>query len=288
MAIQKPEWFKVDPAKFLSDGQVDAMSTPELGACFRLLCRQWIDGYIPDDSRRLARLCRLDDAAMGEAWLTLCHFFPVVEPGKRANRFMWIEREKVVTELERRSDEGTRAARKRWDTARLKLNATPNGCGMPVPMQDQTRPEQTRPEKPFLSELKGSSDLFPESLEVRQPVTIPSLSKSKESFEQALQQDWDYYIVTAKRHPKLYLFSDTRKKLGRARLRECFELASEPKLQNAVNLFKIAIDRFSASPYHNGVNSDGKKYLEWELLCRNREKFMYWLDDSNHRNGGGA
>jgi uncharacterized protein YdaU (DUF1376 family) len=148
MAIQKPEWFKVDPAKFLSDGQVEAMSTLELGACFRLLCRQWLDGFIPDDLRLLARLCRLDAAAMGEAWATLSLFFPIMEPGKRANRFMWIEREKVVTELERRSDEGTRAARKRWDTARLKLDATPNalpnGSPMPLPMQEQTRADQTR------------------------------------------------------------------------------------------------------------------------------------------------
>jgi uncharacterized protein YdaU (DUF1376 family) len=158
MAIQKPEWFKIDATKFLADAQVDAMSTVELGACFRLLCRQWIDGYIPDDLRRLARLCRLDDAAMGEAWLTLCHFFPVVEPGKRANRFMWIEREKVVTELERRSDEGTKAARKRWDAATSRLNATPIRSGIPVPMQDQTRPEQSRPEESSSSELKGSSD----------------------------------------------------------------------------------------------------------------------------------
>ena len=48
MSIQKPEWFKVDAAKFLSDARVDAMSTQELGACFRLLCRQWLDGAIPD------------------------------------------------------------------------------------------------------------------------------------------------------------------------------------------------------------------------------------------------
>ena len=31
MSIQKPEWFKVDAAKFLSDARVDAMSTVELG-----------------------------------------------------------------------------------------------------------------------------------------------------------------------------------------------------------------------------------------------------------------
>ena len=65
MAIQKPEWFKMNPAKFFSDAQVDVMSTLELGACFRLLSRQWIDGHVPDDLRLLARLCRLDDVSMG-------------------------------------------------------------------------------------------------------------------------------------------------------------------------------------------------------------------------------
>jgi uncharacterized protein YdaU (DUF1376 family) len=153
MAIQKPEWFKMDPAKFFSDAQVDAMSTLELGACFRLLGRQWIDGHIPDDLRLLARLCRLDDASMAEAWVTLCPFFPVLETGKRANRFMWMEREKVVADLERRSDEGTRAANKRWNEARKKCGATPvatpNGSPIPEPMQEQTRAEQTRAENTF-------------------------------------------------------------------------------------------------------------------------------------------
>ncbi|PYX67793.1 MAG: hypothetical protein DMG72_24525 [Acidobacteria bacterium] len=147
MAIQKPEWFKMDPAKFLSDVQVDGMSTAELGACFRLLCRQWLDGHIPDDLHLLARLCRLDATGMDEAWVTLSQFFPVVEPGKRANRFMWIEREKVVADLERRSDDGTRAARKRWNEARKQPDATPIGSPMPHPMQDQSRPEQSRAEK---------------------------------------------------------------------------------------------------------------------------------------------
>lgn len=141
MSLQKPEWFRMDPAKFLSDAQVDAMTTLELGACFRLLCRQWIDGYIPDDQRLLARLCRLDAAAMRDAWVTLQSFFPLLEAGKRANRFMFIEREKVITDLEHKSDEGTKAARKRWDEAK---HATPIGSPMPHPMQEQSRAEQSR------------------------------------------------------------------------------------------------------------------------------------------------
>lgn len=162
MAIQKPEWFPMDPAKFLSDAVVDVMTAQELGAAFRLLCRQWIDGSLPDDLHLLARLSRLDDAAMAEAWVVLEKFFPTLEPGKRANRFLWIKRESVIADLERKSDEGSRLARKRWDAVRATRiqpasvpDAVRNADGiaprmphaMPDAMQEQTRAEQTRPEQ---------------------------------------------------------------------------------------------------------------------------------------------
>jgi hypothetical protein len=113
----------------------------------------WNDGTIPDDIRVLSRLCRLEESVMATVWPALDKFFPVVEPGKRGNRFMWIEREKVIADLEQRSDEGTRNARKRWDEAKRKSNTGPNAAPirppnelpMQEPMQDQTRPEQTRP-----------------------------------------------------------------------------------------------------------------------------------------------
>jgi uncharacterized protein YdaU (DUF1376 family) len=163
MPIEKPEWFKLNPAKFLSDKVVDAMSAEELGACFRLLCRQWIDGDVPDDLVLLARHCRLSEEEMRQAWPILSGFFPVVGPGKRANPFMWIEREKVIEDLERLSDEGTRRARKRWDDVKAKRNAASNATGSAVgsangnavgtalgkgaAIQDQTRADQSRPEK---------------------------------------------------------------------------------------------------------------------------------------------
>jgi uncharacterized protein YdaU (DUF1376 family) len=176
MALGKPTWFKMDPAAFFSDAAVDAMSTLELGACFRLLGRQWIDGCIPNNLRLLARLCRLDDATMAEVWVTLCVFFPVVEPDKRANRFMWIEREKVIADLERKSDEGRRAANKLW-TAKRSANASPNaspneppsgssnGSSMPDPMQEKRRVEQSREENTFPQTAFADDRVFvPEKL----------------------------------------------------------------------------------------------------------------------------
>lgn len=147
MAIEKPEWFRMDPAKFLQDREVDEMTTLELGACFRLLCRQWIDGYVPDDQRALARLCRLDIEVMGQVWVALSPFFPEIETGKRANRYMWIERERVMAELQRKSDEGLKWARKRWQghkKANGSTDGSPTGTLIADPMLDQTTPDQTR------------------------------------------------------------------------------------------------------------------------------------------------
>jgi uncharacterized protein YdaU (DUF1376 family) len=179
----KPPWFKIDPAQFLCDAQVDAMSTVELGACFRLMCRQWIDGFIPDDAHLLARLCRLDATAMGEAWVTLSQFFPVVSDGKRANRYMWIEREKVTAELEKKSDEGTRAAHKRWGEVRKQRDAAPNGSPMPEPMQEEIRLEEN---KTSSSEPKTGSD------GKVAPSRNPKKAKKHAAFKALLQNCYEY------------------------------------------------------------------------------------------------
>lgn len=147
MAHERPPWFKFDPSAFLSDAQVDAMTTLELGACLRLLCRQWIDGDLPGDLHTLGRLCRLDGSCMGDAWVTLCHFFPEVENGRRANRFMWIEREQIMAAMDKKSSDGSKAARNRWDKLRNSSDATPNGSPMPHPMQEEDKEQEKEEEQ---------------------------------------------------------------------------------------------------------------------------------------------
>jgi hypothetical protein len=64
-----------------------------------------------------------------------------------------------------------------WPWERLKM--LHNGLPMPDPMQDQTRPEQTRAEKPSLSE-QGSSDVE------ASPPKKPKLEPSREATRLAL------------------------------------------------------------------------------------------------------
>jgi hypothetical protein len=180
-----PPWFKINPAQFLADTAVDAMTTLELGACFRLLCRQWIDGTIPDDLGRLARLARLDPTAMGEAWVTLCHFFPVVETGKRANRHMWIEREKVSAEMEKRRDEGTKSALKRWGEARNQSDATPNGSPIPAPTAEAMQEEDKDIYKSSSEPKSGSNGKV-------SPSRNPKKAKKHAAFKALLQNCYEY------------------------------------------------------------------------------------------------
>lgn len=101
-------------------------------------------------------------------------------------------------------------------------------------------------------------------------------------FDAALEQVWGYYIVKLKKNPSLYTFTAKRRSKGMAALRRCYELAAEPRLENALHMMKMCVDRFANSSFHNGKNDSGKKFLDWELLFRNEEKLTYWLDDTNH------
>src|ERR1035437_2995995 len=147
MACEKPDWFKIDPAKFLADGLVDAMSTLEIGAIFRLLCRQWLDGYIADDRTLLARQCRMTEIEMEAAWPMISKFFPAIGDGKRANRFMWEERQIVLRAIEAKKSAGRTAAERQWEAKRAATRESPNAIspeptGSPTglstadPMQD--------------------------------------------------------------------------------------------------------------------------------------------------------
>jgi hypothetical protein len=100
--------------------------------------------------------------------------------------------------------------------------------------------------------------------------------------DQAVEEIWNYYVARVKKNLSLYQFTPQRRTKGRARLEECLRMAAEPKLDNAVAMMKVCIDRLAASAFHNGDNREAKKYLDWDHLFRNHEKLVRWLDDDNH------
>lgn len=111
----KPFWFKMLPSQFLSDRDIDCMTPMELGAFMRLVCRQFIDGDIPDNKKTIARLSRLTEEELESCWDMIEKMFPVISNGKRANRYNKHLRDTAIRDHNLRSSVATKAVNKRWE-----------------------------------------------------------------------------------------------------------------------------------------------------------------------------
>ncbi len=111
--------------------------------------------------------------------------------------------------------------------------------------------------------------------------SIPPLPSDEQ--EQAVLQVWAYYMETLHRHPKLYTYRPKRKGMGILRLRDLYPRVGDPKVENAVAMMKLCIDRLAQSPFHNGQNPQGRKYIDWEILFRSTEQMETWLNDDNFK-----
>jgi uncharacterized protein YdaU (DUF1376 family) len=112
---EKPFWFSVDPNAFLSDRLVDSMTALELGAVFRLLCRQWIDGSLPVEKDKLRRLARLSESEIDSCLEVIQQFFPLTADAKhRANIYASTKREEVMCKMNARKLQSAKANTARW------------------------------------------------------------------------------------------------------------------------------------------------------------------------------
>lgn len=66
--MSKAPAFQFYARDFLTDERVLMMPLEAQGAYVRLLCHQWLEGSIPGDLRRLARLCQVDEGTMSAIW----------------------------------------------------------------------------------------------------------------------------------------------------------------------------------------------------------------------------
>jgi hypothetical protein len=107
--------------------------------------------------------------------------------------------------------------------------------------------------------------------------------RSELKLDQALEIVWAYYIAELHRHPKLYSWTQKRRSMGKARLRELWKKSGS--LESAIAVMKICIDRLKQDPWRNGANDRGKKYRDWEHLFRSTEQMEIWLDDESFAPG---
>lgn len=112
----RPPAFQFYPKDFLTDSNVVVMSLQERGAYITLICQCWIEGEIPTDLARLARLCGVPLTVFRKLWPALA---PCFRPLRRdADRLVHPrlerERQKQIDWRDGQSERGTKGAAARW------------------------------------------------------------------------------------------------------------------------------------------------------------------------------
>lgn len=103
---------------YASDFYVDTAdwSVAEIGAYFRLLMAEWVNGPLPDDTKRLARIATLDHGNFVKLWgPTLQGKFVKNGNGTLYNRRLEEEREKQANYIEKQRIKGSKRAEKMWE-----------------------------------------------------------------------------------------------------------------------------------------------------------------------------
>lgn len=96
--------------------------------------------------------------------------------------------------------------------------------------------------------------------------------------DDVIERLWNYYLKTMDR--SLATLTPKRRKMGELRFKEALKLKSGDRKRAEV-VMEIAIEQLASSPWHQGKNPSGKKYLSWEHAFRSPEQFEMWIARSN-------
>ena len=88
----------------------------ERGAYITLLCHSWIEGFIPNDIKKLSILCNVTEEKMAQLWLAIS---PCFKNGKKNNKLfnprLKKERKKQIDFNKERIKSGKKGAKIRWE-----------------------------------------------------------------------------------------------------------------------------------------------------------------------------
>jgi len=152
---KKPTWFKLYPAEFLTDRNVERMDITEFGLYCYLLMRAWLDGGIPADLDEMARYSMLRGMpreVLERAWRTVseCWEPSANDPLTLVNPRQEIERAAVGDYWAAKSKAGQASAAKRKrarNTCSTSVEQAGNVCltGVEHVFNTQTKTTDNRP-----------------------------------------------------------------------------------------------------------------------------------------------
>jgi hypothetical protein len=138
------------------------------------------------------------------------------------------------------------------------------------------------------AEALKESTIVVESSASDQPGPSPSLFEVDE-IKRRTKEGFDYFLEKTGKSAKQNPFNQDKKRQGEKGFKSLIGFAkscnSPDPLDAATQLFRVAVNRLANSPWHNGHNPEGKRYLDWYQLFRSKDfpaptKLLeYWLDD---------
>lgn len=102
------------------------MAPDAIGIYVRCLCHQWVKGFVPNDKSKVARISGATSEEIDRVWVDVTAKFTQREDGHLVNDRLEAERQKLLTNRERRATAGKTGAAARWSEKpnRGKRNAT--------------------------------------------------------------------------------------------------------------------------------------------------------------------
>lgn len=122
---EKSPAFQFYPKDFLSDEKQAAMTPAEAGIYIRLLCRCWLEGSLPNDQGKLARLVGVSAFQMRQMWPALAPCFQEGDGGRLVQRRLEKERKKQEVFRQRASLGGFAKAEHKQESSSQQAPAKP-------------------------------------------------------------------------------------------------------------------------------------------------------------------
>lgn len=151
MASASPA-FQFYPKDFLTDVKQIAMSLAEVGAYWRLCCHCWLEGSLPTEPKKLARLCGATSRQLNEMWPAIGQCF-VERDGVLVHKRLEREREKQETYRRRQSDKGKASAKMR-EVLKASTERQPESNQNPTAVEPDGQPKPNSSSSSPISNLQ--------------------------------------------------------------------------------------------------------------------------------------
>jgi uncharacterized protein YdaU (DUF1376 family) len=121
---KNPTSFLINAKEFSCRGDIESMSTEELGAYLLLMCKAWNErppASVPDDDAILAKWARLTQAQWAQCRASVLSHFKKRQDGRLYDERLEREFQALRESQRRKSDAGRRAVNARWSQSAKKL-----------------------------------------------------------------------------------------------------------------------------------------------------------------------